>query len=195
MDDALREEIETAFNNIDWDFISQEKAELFYKEARTMQSNIFDSMSMLHEKAYQFLAITIPILSVITSYIISQFDKITVPALISGIIFILILTASAISFTYTAWPRKYNYAAVEPDACILDEYYKMEMVDIVRANFLKTREDIEQNQSVLDIRALWLRRGITFLVASPVAALATFGLLYSTSFLIAWLNTPIRIIL
>lgn len=167
-------EIEDVKNNIDWSQMDRGKSEFIYEEAKSFHQEITDSLNVMNDKSFQLIALTLPILTIIISYLTVNWGALENNVLISGFIFSLFLLMSLKALITAIWPRSISFYSAEPLSYFSTDYYKENYIDIIQGNTLLAFDNIEINHKTQKIREKWLKHGLRLLFLSPVSAIFTF---------------------
>ena len=165
------------FAAVQWDKVDERKAELIYHEAIDVQRENWDSLNVLNDKAFQLLSLALPLLTVIVSYLVTQWDKLARAVQIEGIAALIPAVIGVAALMASIWPRGVHQAAGEPKAYFSTDYYAHEYLEILHGNIRNLHNNIESNKRVRSIRACYLKMGLVALAASPASALLAFILL------------------
>jgi hypothetical protein len=162
------------FSKIDWNSISEGKADFLYKEALEHHKGIIEDNNRINDKALGMLSFTMPIMAALAGYFAITWENVSCSLLIAaswaGFCF-LVITYNLLKILI---PQSINQGAGSPGAYFTDEYYKRDMREMFIGNITNIHNCILQDRKVMNKRAMNFRLAVTFYAILPVTSFLAF---------------------
>jgi len=99
------------FSKIDWDSISEDKAEFLYKEALEYHKGIIENNNRINDKALGMLSFTMPIMTALAGYFAITWGTASQPLLFAAICACVCLFVIVFNLLLILIPRGINQGA------------------------------------------------------------------------------------
>jgi len=156
------------FAKIDWLKIKRKKAEFIYNEAIARLDSIHRNIDVITNKALGMLSFSVPVLTALTAYFVLQWGTLSPPLLAVSVCAAVFLLAILVLLLLILVPRGINSAHGEPSAYFTGDYYQKDMDTILKGNIQTIQQSINQDISILNLRANLFRAVIILFTAFPV---------------------------
>ena len=162
------------WEKIDWTKVGKEKALFLHQEAKENEHEVVAAINAMNQKAFNVLALTLPLLIVMVSALLSQWSVLNLDVRWAGLVMSVGLFLSATFLFIAVFPRGIIYAASPPDVYFSNDYYKKPMLDILHGDLMGAARDIEHNEKILKYRGNCVRIGFAVLLTITPLAVLTF---------------------
>lgn len=158
------------WDKVDWDKVGKEKAMFLFREAKENEHEVVDAINDLNRKAFNLLALALPLLIALGSALLSQWSVLESASRWAGSVMVAGLLGSATFLLVAIYPRKIAYVAGSPDTYFAKEFYKNSMLDIIHGSLISATERVDINDAILAYRGRFLTLGVaTLLAVTPLA--------------------------
>jgi hypothetical protein len=141
------------FSNIKWSKVDREKANFIYGEAIARLDAIHKGNDAINDKASGMLSFSMPVLTALVGFIVSQWGVAKVPALAASVCAALFLFAILVLLLFILMPRGINSAQGEPSTYLGNNYYSEKMKIFLRGNIEILQDYIEKDSVTQKSRA------------------------------------------
>jgi hypothetical protein len=162
------------FSAIDWNSITQEKAQFILNEALEHHRSIIENNNRTNDKALGMLSFTMPIMTALAGYFAIFWGDTSLPLFLASIFACICLFVTVLSLLLILIPRGINQGAGSPGAYFTDEYYKRDMRGLLIGNITNLHECILSDRELMYKRAFCFRIAVTFYAILPVVSFLAF---------------------
>ncbi|MDR0290312.1 MAG: hypothetical protein LBI06_05190 [Treponema sp.] len=158
------------FTNVKWKKIDREKAEFIYSEAIARLDAIHKGNDAITNKATGMLSFSMPVLTALIGFIVSQWEVAKAPVLAASICASFFLLAILILLLFILIPKGINSAQGEPSTYLGNGYYLESMETFLKGNIEILQDYIEKDGFIQRSRADIYRAAVLLYAIFPVSS-------------------------